>query len=165
MHLNAPRRCSYMQQFCRAKSHGPQRHINAWRWNDRRDDLLDLVLCFPTLPWDKKRKEPSYFHVLADRASSFCYANVLQEFSSHSSISQVPPMWIPVPWHRFSYLSGAAATRAPSAWLISFILVASKEARGCGEKGASIAALLVQKRRRSLSCAVRTDAGDTHVCI
>lgn len=77
-----------------------------------------------------------------------CATGVLFNFP----VSEVPPMWIPVPWHRFLYLSGAAVARAPSAWLISFILVASKEARGVGN-GASIAALLVQKHR-SLSCAV-----------
>ncbi len=129
-----------------AKTH----YWTAPSWNDTRNDLCP---CFPHRSETEMRQQHcKLFFTSWQSLGDFCYTNVLQGVSSHSPVSEVPPMWIPVPWHRFLYLSGAAAARAPSAWLISFILVASKEARGVG-KGASIAALLV-KKHRSLSCAV-----------
>lgn len=105
---------------------------------------------FSTPLWD--RNEATVLKVvftswLNSRWFFYCI-NVLQDFYSIFLFLK----WSPVPWHRFLYLSGAAVARVPSTWLISFILVASKEARGV-RNGASIAARLVQKHR-SLSCAV-----------
>lgn len=129
-----------------------QRHITAGM-------ILEIIYSFPTLLWD--RNEVTKLQVIFTISSEFRRFLWHKHAASHSPVSEVPPMWIPVPWHRFLSLSGAAAARAPSAWLISFILVASKEARGVGKKGASVAVLLVQKRR-SLSCAVYGSRGLAH---
>lgn len=91
-------------------------------WDDIRNDLGPMSTLHTV----------SYFHILAEFERC-----LLNEYaaggSSLSPISEVSPMWIPEPWHRFLSLSGAAAAQTPSAWLISFILVASKEARGAGK--------------------------------
>lgn len=151
MHLNATHYSIYMQQFVELIPWRTQRHITAWHSLEMILEMIYSRVFHTVLRQKWGNSTARYFHVLAEFGRFLLY-ECAAGVSSHSPVSEVPPMWIPVPWHRFLYLSGAAAARAPSAWLISFILVSSKEARGVG-KGASIAALLVQTHR-SLSCAV-----------
>lgn len=89
-----------------------------------------------------------------------CAAGVFIPFSCVWSASHVDSCAMT---QVFVSLWGLAAARAPSAWLISFILVASKQARGVG-KGASMAALLAKKKAQITElCSVA--AGDLHVWI
>lgn len=92
-------------------------------WDDTRNDSGPLFLTLCTL---------SYFHILPEFERCL-YKECAAGGSSLSPISEVSPIWIAEPWHRFLSLSGAAAAQTPSAWLISFILVASREARSVGK--------------------------------
>lgn len=140
IHLNAMHSCICMQQFVELIPRHTQRHITVWRLAEMilENDLFlwfFFVFCFffNTLGQKTGSSSLTYFHVLADCEVFVILYECAAGVSSLSPASELPPMWIPEPWHRFLSLSGAAAAQAPSAWLISFILDATKEAHGDGK--------------------------------